>query len=158
MASASTNRESTVMAIDLGGTKVLTALITRQGVILDRERCPTLASEGPQSVIERMFSFVDLLLERNSMQSSQLAGIGIAAAGAIDSTKGVITLSPNLPGWEDISLRDIMQEKYGVEVFLVNDGSAAALGEHRFGAGRGTKNLVLATLGTGIGDRAAHGH
>jgi len=75
----------------------------------------------------------------------------LAAAGAIDSDKGVITLSPNLPGWRDVPLGDIVRERYRVDVFLVNDASAAALGEHRFGAGRGVSNLILLTLGTGIG-------
>ena len=60
-------------------------------------------------------------------------------------------MSPNLPGWRDVPLRDMVRERYGVDAFLVNDASAAALGEHRFGAGRGVSHLVLLTLGTGIG-------
>ena len=63
----------------------------------------------------------------------------------------MIISSPNLPGWYDIPLRDIVREKYGVNTFLINDADAAALGEHRFGAGKEVDNLILLTLGTGIG-------
>ena len=140
-----------VLAIDLGGTKILTAITSNNGQVIAKERCTTLADEGPQSVIGRLFSAVDQILTLNNMEPSQLDSIVIAAAGAIDSDRGLVTLSPNLPGWSDVPLGDIIQEKYQVDTFLVNDASAAALGEHRFGVGRGTKNLILLTVGTGIG-------
>jgi len=85
------------------------------------------------------------------MNLSQLSGISIAAAGAINLDKGLITSSPNLPGWHDVPLRDIIKEKYGVNTFLINDASAAALGEHWLGAGRGVSNLIYLTVSTGIG-------
>ena len=62
-----------------------------------------------------------------------------------------MTLSPNLPGWTDIPLRNIVKERYGVDTFLVNDASAAALGEHQCGAGKGVNDLIMLTLGTGVG-------
>ncbi len=140
-----------VLAVDIGGTKIMTALISGDGSILAQDRCPTLAEEGAQAVIDRLFAAVDSLMSRNNAPSSQLCGISIAAAGVIDSNKGLITVSPNLPGWRDVPLGEMVREKYRVDTFLVNDASAAALGEHRFGAGRGVSNLVLLTLGTGIG-------
>jgi len=75
----------------------------------------------------------------------------MAAAGVIDMKKGIVTLSPNLPGWCNIPLRSIVEEKYQVNTFLVNDADAAALAEHDFGAGRGVENLVYITVSTGIG-------
>ena len=140
-----------VLAIDLGGTKIITAIISADGGMIAVERCPTLADEGPQSVINRLFSAIDQLLERNRLEPSGLAGISIAAAGGIDTARGLITMSPNLPGWKDIPLRGMVREKYGVDTFLVNDASAAALGEHRFGAGKGASNLIYLTVSTGIG-------
>ena len=140
-----------VLAVDLGGTKVIIAIISADGQLIAEERYPTLAGEGPQAVIDRLLSNMNHLLTLNNMEPSQLGGISIAAAGAIDSDRGMITFSPNLPGWTDIPLRDMVQEKYRVGTFLVNDASAAALGEHQFGVGRGTNNLILLTLGTGIG-------
>jgi glucokinase len=140
-----------VLAIDLGGTKIITAIISNSSQVIAKEYQLTLADEGPQSVIERMFSAIDHILSLRNMNSSQLASISIAAAGAIDSDKGLITSSPNLPGWHDVPLRDIVKEKYGVNTFLINDASAAALGEHRLGAGRGVSNLIYLTVSTGIG-------
>lgn len=140
-----------VLALDLGGTKIIAAIISNQGQVLAREYNPTLANEGPQAVVNRMLSVIDCLLSSRGIDSSQLHSISIAAAGAIDFDKGLVTLSPNLPGWCDIPLRDIVQGKYGVNTFLINDASAAALGEHCFGAGKGVDNLILLTLGTGIG-------
>jgi glucokinase len=143
--------EMPVLAVDIGGTKIMTALISGDGVILAQGRCPTLAEEGAQAVIDRLFAAVDSLMSQNNTSSSQLSGISIAAAGAIDTNNGLITVSPNLPGWRDVPLGEMVRDRYQVGAFLVNDASAAALGEHRFGAGRGVSNLILLTLGTGIG-------
>jgi glucokinase len=142
---------SPVLAVDIGGTKIITAIIADNGQMVAKDRCLTLADEGVQSVIDRLLSAIDSLLKRNNMEPSQLDSIGMAAAGVIDSARGLIALSPNLPGWRDIPLGGIVRDRYGVDAFLVNDASAAALGEHRFGAGRGVSNLILLTLGTGIG-------
>ncbi|GAI49439.1 unnamed protein product, partial [marine sediment metagenome] len=140
-----------VLAIDLGGTKIIAAIISHQGQVMAKEYHPTLADEGPQSVIDRILSAIDHLLRVRNMGSSQLHSISIAAAGAIDLDQGVITISPNLPGWHDIPLRDIVGKECGVNTFLINDANAAALGEHHFGAGRGIDNLIYLTVSTGIG-------
>ncbi len=140
-----------VLAIDLGGTKVRTAIISDKGEIIAEEYCPTLADEGPEPVMGRILSGIDRVLTSGNVNSTQLHSISIAAAGAIDSRKGLITVSPNLPGWRDVPIRDIVKSKYEVTAFLVNDASAAALGEHRFGAGKGVNNLIYLTVSTGIG-------
>jgi glucokinase len=139
------------LVIDLGGTKIITAIISDKGEIIAREYCPTLADGGPPAVIERLFSGIDRLLKQSNVSLSQLDAISLAAAGVIDVKNGVITESPNLAGWRNIPLRGIVEEKYKLPTFLINDADAAALGEHRFGAGRWLNNLVLFTLGTGIG-------
>ncbi len=145
-------QKSFVMALDIGGTKILTALFSSDGKILAREVCPTLAGEGVAAVIERFCSAITGLLSNNNLKPSQLAGIGIACAGGIDTDRGVVvTPSPNMPGWLNVPLADIVRKRFGVSTFVVNDASAAALGEHRYGAGKGIKNFVLFTLGTGIG-------
>ena len=144
-------QELPVLAIDLGGTKIITALISSKGQMIAREYCLALAEEGPESVINRLLSAVDHLLSQRNIASSQLDSISIASAGAINSEKGLITSSPNLPGWYDIPLRDIVRERYRVNTFLINDASAAALGEHHLGAGKGVNNLIYLTVSTGIG-------
>jgi glucokinase len=144
--------QAPVLALDVGGTKILSALFSSAGEMLAREVCPTLVDEGVSAVIERLCKAIDKLLKQNDLGSSQLAGIGIACAGGIDTGRGVVvTPSPNMPDWVDVPLADIIKKRYDVNTFLVNDASAAALGEHRYGAGRGLNNLVLFTLGTGIG-------
>ena len=143
--------ELPVLAVDLGGTKIIAAIISDKGQVMAREYYLTLAEEGPQSVIDRILSAIDHILGSVNLDLSKLHSISLAAAGTIDLDKGLVTLSPNLPGWCNIPLRDIVKEKHRVDTFLINDASAAALGEHHFGVGRGVNNLVLLTLGTGIG-------
>jgi len=135
----------------LGGTKIVTALITPQGEILSREYSPTLAEEGVDAVIKRILSTATALVKNADLPYSSLSGIAIAAAGAIDSDKGIVTDSPNLPGWHNIPLKDEIQVSTGARTFVINDATAAALGEHRFGAGRGVRNLIYLTVSTGIG-------
>jgi glucokinase len=141
-----------VLAVDIGGTKILAAIFTPVGKMLDSEVCPTLTGEGLAAVIERLCRFMGEFLEKNSLEPSLLAGIGIACAGGIDTGRGVVvTPSPNMPDWADVPLADILRKRFGVPTFVINDASAAALGEHRYGVGKGVKDLVLFTLGTGIG-------
>ena len=140
-----------ILTVDIGGTTILIALVSTEGEILAREYCPTVAEEGPRPVIDRMLSAIDKLLKSRNISPSQLHSISIAAAGAIDVDSGIVTMSPSLPGWVDVPLRDTVEAAYGISTFLLNDANAAALGEHRFGAGRGSANLVYITVSTGIG-------
>ena len=147
----SNSKNLPVIAIDLGGTKIITALISESGVILDRDRILTQASEGPEAVIERMLGTIDRLLERRNMKAGDLKGICVAAASPVDMKKGIVSTPPHLPGWYAVPLRDIVRDRYGIDTYLINDVKAAVLGEHRFGAGTGVDNLICITLGTGIG-------
>ena len=144
-------KELPILAIDLGGTKIITALISHKGEMIARGYCPTLADEGPEAVIDRILSAADNLLNLKGINLSQISGISIASAGIIDMEGGIVTSSPNFPGWHDVPLRGIFKERCKVDTFLLNDASAAALGEHRFGAGKGVNNLVYITVSTGIG-------
>ncbi len=141
-----------VVAVDIGGTKILAALFSPGGKMLANLAGPTLPGEGVSAVIDRLCATISALLHENNVTVARIAGIGLACAGGIDTPRGlVVTPSPNLPGWASVPLADIVQEKFGVPAFLLNDASAAALGEHRHGAGRGVKDLVLLAVGTGIG-------
>ena len=141
-----------VVAVDIGGTKIMTAIFTSDGKELAKEVRPTLGSEGVTRVIERIGAAIKSLLFSKNIGISQISAICIACAGGIDTGRGVVvTPSPNLPDWVEITLADMIKKKFGVDTIVLNDASAAALGEHRYGAGRGVKNLVLFTLGTGIG-------
>ena len=140
-----------VLAIDLGGTKIASAIISNEGDVLARDYRLTLADEGVEPVISRILLAIEHLVKKCKVGLSQLDSISIAAAGAIDSERGLVTSSPNLPGWHDVPLRGVVRERFGLDTFLVNDASAAAMGEHRLGVGRGTTNLIYITVSTGIG-------
>lgn len=151
MSMRESRRKLPVLAVDLGGTKILAAIVSGSGDVLAEERHPTQADEGPQGVIGRIVSAIDHILTLEKMSLSQLHSISMAAAGAIDVEKGLVTSSPNLPGWHNTPLRDIVKEKFGVNTFILHDANAAALAEQHFGAGKGVKNLIYITVSTGIG-------
>jgi glucokinase len=143
--------EAPVLAIDIGGTKMMAAVVSMEGRIRVSDVCPTQASEGVSAVVGRLLKLIDELLDQDITEIREYGGIGIACAGGVDTARGLITQSPNLPDWQNIPLARLVGEKYKTDAYLVNDASAAALGEHRFGAGVGASNLVMVTLGTGIG-------
>lgn len=149
--SAQTGVRKPVLGIDLGGTKIAGAIVSAGLEVIARDYTQTRAEEGPQPVIERIAAVISRLVDAAGMRPGELGSIGIAAAGVVDISRGLVVTSPNLPGWTDVPLAEIFGERFGTGVFVVNDANAAALGEHRLGAGRGTRNMVYLSLGTGIG-------
>jgi glucokinase len=146
-----TSRRRPVLAVDLGGTKIIAAVILSTGEILCRKYSLTLADEGHRPVIDRLSSVVAETMAQAGLKTSDIAGIGIAVAGILDIDRGVVTTSPNLPQWHNVPLRDIFADRLGIVTYLINDANAAALGEHRFGAGVGFENVIYLTVSTGIG-------
>jgi glucokinase len=143
--------EPLVLGIDLGGTKILAAVANLQGRVLSRGHSVTPAQKGPEAVIKAILKAAHRALKQAGITSGELSAIGVGAAGASNPDTGIISTSPNLPGWKDIPLKDIIEDEFGVKTFLGNDANAAALGELRFGAGRGVRNLIYVTISTGIG-------
>ena len=140
-----------ILGVDLGGTKLAAALATTQGEILARGRTPTYAQAGPDAVIESICATINEVLSAKALEPSRLLGIGIAAAGIIDSANGKVIFSPNLPGWHEVPLRDAIEQQFGVPAYLGNDANLAALGEWHFGVGEKVANLIYVTVSTGIG-------
>ena len=140
-----------ILGVDLGGTKIAAALATTQGEIVARGRSPTLAQDGPDAIIESICATINEVLSAKALEPSRLLGIGIAAAGIIDSANGKVIFSPNLPGWHEIPLRDAIEQQFGVPAYLGNDANLAALGEWHFGVGEKVANLIYVTVSTGIG-------
>ena len=145
------NRKRVALAVDIGGTKILVALVSEAGDIISQENYLTLADEGVEAVIDRLLTAVNHALGKAKMKFSQLSGLGVATAGVLDARRGVVTLSPNLLGWHNVPLGDIVAERLSVEAYIINDASAAALGEYLLGAGVGVSNLIYVTVSTGIG-------
>lgn len=133
-----------VVAVDLGGTQIRSALIDGKGEILARAERETLAQEGPELVIKRIEACI-----RDVARGGE--AISIAAPGPLNPWKGIIHQAPNLPGWRDVPLADILRHTFELPVYLNNDANLAALGEHRFGAGQEVDDLIYLTISTGIG-------
>ncbi|MCL6625891.1 ROK family protein [Alicyclobacillus shizuokensis] len=137
------------IGVDLGGTKILTGVLDEQGTLHHTLEVPTMATDGPDAVIHRIRGTVDQMLHR--VGHANVIGIGIGAPGPLNPHTGTVLGPPNLPGWDHIPLRDKLHEVYGLPVYLENDANAAAIAEHRFGAGQGSRQMVYITVSTGIG-------
>ncbi len=140
-----------VVAVDIGGTKILAAAISAQGEIVAREYVATCAEGGPKTVTSKILAAIDQVICGANIPCSQVGAVVLAIAGALDVKRGLVTVSPNLAGWQDVPLADIIHSATGLSTLLINDANAAALGEHLFGAGRGTRNMIFITVSTGIG-------
>jgi glucokinase len=137
--------------IDLGGTKILSLVVSRTGSVLAEDIRPTLAAEGQQAVIARMVASLREGLSKAGVDGRQLLAIGVSAPGPVDDARGVVTSPPNLPGWHDVPLASIIAKKFGVPCVLDNDANAAAFAEHRWGAGKGSRHMLFLTVSTGVG-------
>lgn len=139
-----------IIGVDLGGTKIATVLTDLCGKILGRGELATEARCGQDAVIENVFKSVDMVLAKTHVSTDEVIGLGIGSPGPLDAQSGVVLEAPNL-GWENVPIRDILQERYNVPVYLENDANAAGLAEQRFGAGRGSDYLLYVTVSTGVG-------
>lgn len=140
-----------VIGLDLGGTKIATCVMDAEGEIIKKITLPTLANEGPEAVISRMKKSVYDAIKMSDISKEDILAIGVGAPGPLDSERGLIKNSPNLPGWIKIPLRDVLHKEFKVPLALENDANAAALGEYFYGSGRGIKNFMYITISTGIG-------
>lgn len=143
--------EGVVIGMDLGGTNLRVAAVAASGELLHQHREETAAREGPDALIARIVAAVELVRGRCAAAGVPVRGVVLGAPGIIASRAGRVVSSPNLPGWDDVPLRDRVGAALGLPVLLENDANAAAFGEHWRGAGRGCGSLVLFTLGTGVG-------
>lgn len=145
------------MGIDIGGTKCAVVLgrgeITENiaDFIIDKISFPTCVERGWREVVNQISAEGDALLARNGVKIGELLGVGISCGGPLDSKRGVIQCPPNLPDWDGVPVVQIISEHFGVRTVLQNDANACAVAEWRFGAGRGSENMMFLTFGTGMG-------
>ena len=143
--------EQSVIGIDLGGTKISAALVGSAGEIIARDYRETQAAEGPQAVVGRMLDGARRVMAQAGVTQAQVTAVGVVAPGPLDVEAGVVMSPPNLPGWNHVPLKQLIEDDLGITTFLENDANAAALGEFRFGAGRGIEHMIYVTASTGIG-------
>lgn len=138
----------TVIAADLGGTHLRAALVDSSGKVKHRSERATPQGAGSAEIIA---DILQLLLAVSDQAPEKAAAAALGTPGLINGDEGKVIISPNIPGFRDVVLGAPIAERLGIPVYIENDANAAALGEFRFGAGRGSRHLLHATLGTGIG-------
>jgi glucokinase len=137
------------LAADIGGTQTRVVVSDAAGRFRIRLARPTEAHKGKASVTDRLVALINEALQ--GIESSQVAGIGVGIAGAVNYESGTILQIPGLQEWANTPYRDVLAEKLGFPVGLDNDANLAALGEYRFGAARGYHHAVYLTISTGVG-------
>jgi glucokinase len=144
-----------VIGVDLGGTNIVVGAVSEDGQVrLPPRTEPTDALSGAEAVADRIASVVDAVIAdartQAGVERSALLGIGIGAPGPIDRERGVVVVAPNLR-WQNFPLRDEISKRTGLPASLDNDANCATFGEWWLGAGRGSRNMIGLTIGTGIG-------
>lgn len=137
-----------ILGLDIGGTKTAAVLGTRQGEVRWRKRIPTNTDRGFQSVFSDITA---LAREALADTPDRVEAISVSIGGPLDVLNGMVKSPPNLPGWDNIPLKRLLKEQFSLPVFVEHDGNAGALAEFYFGAGRGFRNIVFLTMGTGFG-------
>lgn len=140
-------RPDLAVGIDVGGTKIVAGLVDGAGRILRRSRTTSHAERPPLEVI----AAIERLFAELTASAGEVAAVGVGFAGNLDAERGEVLVSSNLPAWDHFPLRATLQRRLGVPVALDNDVNMAVVAEHRFGAGRGCRNLCFLTVSTGLG-------
>lgn len=138
------------IAIDLGGTRYRVAVGTSDGVLEWRTSRTTKVELGRDAVLDNIFASVEEALSTVSDRRT-LSGIGVGAPGPLDPWTGVLFNPPNLPGWDNTPIKTLFEQRFGLKTVVGNDANFAAVGEHRYGAGRGLAHIIYVTVSTGIG-------
>lgn len=138
------------IGIDLGGTFIKFVLVDREGSSDDVFELPTPDS-GADAVALQMAAGARQAMESRGLSLKDVTGVGIGSPGPLNISEGIVRAMPNIPGMNNVPLRDMVGDRLRLPVVLENDANAAAYGEYLCGAGRGTHDMVLLTLGTGVG-------
>jgi glucokinase len=138
------------IGIDIGGTKIAGAVVDEFGTIVKHDRRPTIAAE-PQVIEDTVVEMV-----RHLSAGEEIAAVGVAAAGFIDSSQSVVYYAPNI-NWRNEPFREKLQDRLGMHIIVENDANAAGWAEFRFGAGRLVSDMVMLTIGTGVGGAIVSG-
>lgn len=137
-----------LIGFDIGGTKcaVIKAKADGENIeLLDKRKIPTRLDIPPEEMIESLISLADEMLDGENAEK-----IGISCGGPLNSVTGTIEGPPNLPGWDNVKITDILEKHYKVSARLQNDADARAAAEWKFGAGKGTQNMIFLAFGTGL--------
>ena len=138
-----------VIGVDIGGTNIKAGAVDHKGNILAKRRALTEAALGAEAILDKLQMLVTEL--RNAIPDRNLRAGGFGVPGAIRSKEGIVSQAPNVPAWDGLPVRKLLEERLQLACFIENDANAIALGEMWMGAGRGYSHLCCLTLGTGVG-------
>lgn len=139
------------IGIDVGGTNVKIALVDGEGKIIYSNSVPTYAQMGYEYTVNNIKQAIKDLMKETNTEAKDIQGIGFDFPGQVDCKTGVVKNAPNIPGWVNVPIAQMIEEEFHIPTRIDNDVRCAALGELKFGAGRGCENFVCITVGTGIG-------
>ncbi len=139
------------LGIDLGGTNIKSGVVNDDGRVLSSISIDTEADRGPVVGLDNLAEAGRRAVAASGLTWDQIAGVGLGSPGTMDLPAGMLLDPPNLPGWDNVPIRQLLGDRLKKPTVLQNDGNAAAYGEYWTGAGRGAHSLVMFTLGTGIG-------
>lgn len=140
--------KNALVGIDIGGTKTAVLISLKAPSVLDRVEFPTKPANGPGHALRLIKEKIRDLLAKHRLKP---AAIGVSCGGPLDHLKGIIQAPPNLSTWVDVPIKALLEAEFGVTCRVENDANAGAVAEHCFGAGRGCRNMVFLTMGTGLG-------
>jgi glucokinase len=144
-------RDGAVLGLDIGGTKIAAGVVDPDGGVHGFVVTPTEVERGPQDGTRRLFELGRRAVAESGIALAEISGVGIGCGGPLDSANGVLIAPLHLPGWEDLRIVEFATAAFDRPAVLDNDATACAAGEHRYGAGRGARNMVYLTISTGVG-------
>ncbi len=147
----SSNRKAPVLGIDLGGTKILAGVVNEEGEILGSAKRPTKPKDGLEAVVDRVAKTAREAVESAGLEMDDILAACCGSPGPLDPDKGIVYYAPNLAGWENVPLAEMLGDALDVPTVIENDVNMGTLGEYALGAGRGTQHMVGVFVGTGIG-------
>jgi glucokinase len=140
-----------IIGVDIGGTKIATGLISRDGKLKTKVVVPTLSGKGFKASLNQVYLSLEELFASSKISKKNIEGIGVCAPGPLDPIKGIVHNPPNLKGWKEVPLTSLLRKKFKMKTKLENDANAAGMAELKWGAAKGYKNVFYVTVSTGIG-------
>lgn len=140
-----------VLALDIGGTKIASGVVDAAGTVRSFVVAPTDTSGAAEASLAALFEVGRRAVAESGTTWDEVGTVSICCGGPLDVGRGLLVAPPYLPGWHDVPIVALAEDAYGRTAVLENDAAAAAAGEHRFGAGVGTRNMVYLTISTGVG-------
>jgi glucokinase len=139
------------IGIDVGGSKIAAGLVSQAGTLVHRYSTRAHSEQQPEFVIKAIEQAYRVVLEETGVATADIEAVGLGFPGNTNGAAGVVLVCSNLPAWNHVPLRDIVAARMGMPVVLENDTNLCAVGEHRYGAGRGARDMVYVTMSTGYG-------